>query len=149
MADHANHGQASHGSGHSAGDGHGQHGSMGVYMAVFFALLILSSVSFMTYFPFWHENVPVFASRMFMLAIAMVKASLVMLIFMHLKWEAAWKYVLTIPTIFMAIFLMVALVPDIGYRTTRYSPERKHFAAEIPAPATTAPQPVTDPHSGQ
>jgi cytochrome c oxidase subunit 4 len=39
-----------------------------------------------------------------------------MLFFMHLKYEASWKYVLTIPASVMAIFLMFALVPDVKWR---------------------------------
>jgi cytochrome c oxidase subunit 4 len=49
---------------------------------------------------------------------------LVILFFMHLKYEADWKYVLTIPASIMSIFLALALVPDVGMRVRRYSEER-------------------------
>ena len=39
-----------------------------------------------------------------------------MLFFMHLIWEADWKYVLTIPASIMSVFLVLALIPDIGMR---------------------------------
>jgi hypothetical protein len=39
-----------------------------------------------------------------------------MLFFMHLKYEADWKYVLTIPATFMSVFLVLALIPDVGRR---------------------------------
>ena len=42
--------------------------------------------------------------------------TLVILFFMHVKYEANWKYVLTIPAAFMSIFLICALVPDVGLR---------------------------------
>ena len=54
-----------------------------------------------------------------MMAVSCAKASLVMLFFMHLKYEANWKYVLTIPAGIMAIFLMLALVPDVKWRYER------------------------------
>jgi len=51
---------------------------------------------------------------------------------MHLKYEADWKYVLTIPASMMSVFLALALVPDIGMRVTgfyQYSPARNRAAA--------------------
>ena len=41
-----------------------------------------------------------------MMAVSCGKALLVMLCFMHLYWEANWKYVLTIPASIMSIFLV-------------------------------------------
>ena len=51
-----------------------------------------------------------------MMAVSCAKAALVMLFFMHLKYEANWKYVLTIPAAIMSVLLMLLLVPDIGWR---------------------------------
>ena len=51
-----------------------------------------------------------------MMAVSCTKAMLVILFFMHVKYEANWKYVLTIPASMMSIFLMLALVPDVGLR---------------------------------
>ena len=48
------------------------------------------------------------------LAVAVVKASCVMLFFMHLKFERNWKYVILAPTIILAIGLPLALLPDVG-----------------------------------
>ena len=47
---------------------------------------------------------------------------LVITFFMHMYWEANWKYVLTIPAAMMSVFLICMLVPDIGYRTRHYDP---------------------------
>ena len=109
-----------------AGNGehaHG-HGGTGKYWAVFFALCILTAFSFLTYFPFWYQTIPVPVSRAFMMAVSCTKAFLVMAFFMHLIWEANWKYVLTIPAGLMSIFLMLMLVPDIGCRYPKYTEER-------------------------
>ena len=45
------------------------------------------------------------------------------------KYEANWKYVLTIPAAFMSIFLILMLIPDVGMRNRYASSERKLFMA--------------------
>jgi hypothetical protein len=57
---------------------------------------------------------------------------LVIMFFMHVKYEKSWKYVLTIPTAMMAVFLVLMLVPDVGMRTRHYSSERMENAARNP-----------------
>lgn len=49
------------------------------------------------------------------LGVAMCKATFVLLYFMHIKFEAAWKYVLLAPTMVLACCLPFALAPDIAY----------------------------------
>lgn len=75
-------------------------------------------------------ELPVFARRLFLLAVAVVQGLLVVLFYMHLKWEANWKYVLTIPSLFMSLCLVVGLIPDIGLRRNAYAEERRNAAAE-------------------
>lgn len=48
------------------------------------------------------------------LAVAVAKALCVMMIFMHLKFERAWKYLLLAPTFILACTIPFALAPDIG-----------------------------------
>ena len=74
-------------------------------------------------------------ARAFMMAVSCTKAMLVILFFMHVKYEANWKYVLTIPAGMMSLFLMLMLVPDIGNRLHHASQERLNAGAE---PAITA-----------
>lgn len=111
------------------GDDHG-HGGNGKYVVVFFLLCILTMASFLTFFPFWRDNVSVSVSRTFMMAVSCMKALLVMCFFMHLIWEANWKYVLTIPAAMMSVFLVLMLVPDIGLRYDKYTRERLIHAAD-------------------
>ena len=59
-----------------------------------------------------------------MMAISCGKALLVIMFFMHLLWEANWKWVLTIPASMMSVFLVFMLVPDVGRRGNNYSEER-------------------------
>jgi cytochrome c oxidase subunit 4 len=59
-----------------------------------------------------------------MMAVSCIKAMLVILVFMHVWWEANWKYVLTIPAAMMALFLGIMLIPDVGLRNRMVSQER-------------------------
>jgi cytochrome c oxidase subunit 4 len=116
---------------------HIDHGGIGKYLLVFVALCVLTGFSFLTYFDFWRDNVSVEASRALMMAVSCTKAMLVIMFFMHLIWEANWKWVLTIPATFMSIFLMLMLVPDIGWRQNngyaKYSYDRLLYAPDPPA----------------
>lgn len=104
--------------------GHGSHGGLGVYLGVFVALCVLTLLSFVV------GNSQVLRDKApqvmwaAMMAVSCAKAMLVMLFFMHLKWEANWKYVLTVPASMMSLFLVLMLVPDVGRRTRNYSDDR-------------------------
>jgi cytochrome c oxidase subunit 4 len=106
------------------------HAGVGKYVLVFIALCVLTALSFAVgNWPALRENSPG-AMWAMMMAVSCCKAMLVILFFMHLLWEANWKYVLTIPASMMSIFLLLMLIPDIGRRTARYSEERWLYAAE-------------------
>jgi len=117
------------------------HAGVGKYVLVFIALLVLTAISFAVgNSQTLRENSPGTMWAM-MMAVSCAKAMLVILFFMHILWEANWKYVLTIPASMMSIFLLLMLVPDIGRRTERYSEERWLHAAEPepnPQPAAAA-----------
>jgi cytochrome c oxidase subunit 4 len=117
MADHAE----SHD--HAAAHDHG-HGGLGKYIAVFAALCFLTTMSFLTYSAAWPWRDQPQVGWAFMLAVSCTKALLVVLFFMHVWWEANWKYVLTIPAAMMAVFLVIMLVPDVGMRNRMVSQER-------------------------
>ena len=116
---------------------HEEHGGIGKYLLVFVALCVLTGFSFLTYFDFWRLHVSSHASRALMMAVSCTKAMLVITFFMHLLWEANWKWVLTIPATFMSIFLTLMLVPDIGMRQNNgyahYSEERYLYAPDPPS----------------
>jgi cytochrome c oxidase subunit 4 len=120
-----------HDAAHHGADGHANHFQL--YMYVFGALIVLTSCSFFAYSPLWPFHDTPWIGRVFMFFVSCCKALLVISFFMHLRWEANWKYVLTIPTTLMAIFLMIMLGPDIGFRWVKYSEERKFFDAEARA----------------
>jgi cytochrome c oxidase subunit 4 len=120
---------------HHDGEDHG-HGGVAKYLIVFAALCVLTGASFFTYTDYWPFKDEKQITWAFMMAVSCTKAMLVIMFFMHLLWEANWKWVLTIPASFMSIFLMLMLVPDIGWRQNngfaRYSDDRLLYAANPP-----------------
>jgi caa(3)-type oxidase subunit IV len=120
---------------HAHEAGHGNHGGVGKYLVVFVALCVLTSMSFFTYSRYWPFDKHV--AWAFMMAVSCTKAMLVVMFFMHLLWEANWKWVFTVPASCMSIFLVLMLVPDVGMRQnngySRYSFDRLKYTALPPA----------------
>ncbi len=80
-----------------------------------------------------------------LMTMALVKAALVALYFMHVKFEGRWVYLLMAPVTFLAVVLVLALVPDMAY------PSRTEAAPASPASASepaTAPAPTVSPATG-
>jgi cytochrome c oxidase subunit 4 len=117
------------------------HGGLGQYLAVFAALCVLTGMSFFTYSDLWPFKDQKQITWAFMMAVSCTKAMLVIMFFMHLLWEANWKWVLTIPASGMSIFLLLMLIPDVGMRQDNgwawYSRDRWLFAADPPRVQTT------------
>ena len=114
---------------HGHSDAHGRtrthdHG-IAKYIYVFLALCVLTGASFFTYSELWPFHDQPKIGWTFMMAVSCTKAMLVILFFMHVKYEANWKYVLTIPAAFMSMFLMLALVPDVGLRMRIVRPSER------------------------
>jgi cytochrome c oxidase subunit 4 len=95
---------------------HEPHGGVGIYVTVAVALVFLTACSYWTYTPLWPFGENLAIKRLWMMAVSCTKAMLVILFFMHLKWEANWKWVLTVPASIMSMLLIFALVPDVGLR---------------------------------
>src|SRR3954469_15318010 len=103
--------------GHASHDAHSTHEEhptgIGKYIAVFVALCFLTACSFFTYSRYWPWHAHPQVGWAFMMAVSCTKAMLVILFFMHVLYEANWKFVLTIPAALMSIFLILMLVPDV------------------------------------
>jgi len=86
------------------------------YFRVFIALCGCTAVSVLAD----TAGLPKAPLAVVVLAVAVAKALCVMMLFMHLKFERAWKYLLLAPTTIIALALPVSLRPDIGetYYTT-------------------------------
>ena len=99
-----------------------------VFLIVFGLLVVLTGISFGV------ANSWIMDDRIIgwsvMVGISVCKAMLVAAFFMHLWWERAWKYALTIPTLFMGSMLVLLLVPDIGMRTDHYPRSRQLLSPE-------------------
>jgi cytochrome c oxidase subunit 4 len=147
MAEHHPFDPRSPGQGYEAEATDQEHGHAGVgkYIAVFFALLVLTLISFLVGNSETLRHNSPGAMWAMMMAVSCAKAMLVILFFMHMLWEANWKYVLTIPSAMMSMFLLLMLVPDVGRRTDRYSEERWLYAAE---PREKADEPAADTSHG-
>lgn len=145
-AEHATPTAAGHSADHHAAD-HGHGGSHANYFAVFIGLCVFTVISVVVDLLGGGAkgNIIIIGA---VLAVATMKALLVMQYFMHLKFEGPWKYVLLAPTAVLGVFLIVALVPDIGlhYYTVQnpQSIEAERVAAEIAA----NPEAAKKPHGG-
>lgn len=92
--------------------GHSGHDHGALYRSIFGLLCIFTAISWIA-----DEAKSLFPGAVLavvVLAVATMKALAVMLFFMHLKFERAWKYVLLGPTVILAIGLPLALLPDVG-----------------------------------
>jgi caa(3)-type oxidase subunit IV len=79
------------------------------YLAVFYLLCALTAVSFVVNF-FLGQNQ---TSMLIILAVAVVKALCVAMIFMHLKMDWGKLYFIIVPVVIMGIMMMIVLLPDI------------------------------------
>jgi len=90
---------------------HEHHSHSGTYFLVFCALCVFTLMSILAdYYQFSNKNL----LRAIILAVASSKAMCVMMYFMHLKFEGAWKYLLLAPTFILAFTIPFALMPDVG-----------------------------------
>jgi caa(3)-type oxidase subunit IV len=89
--------------------------SFQAYLAVFIALSVFTAVSFVANWAARPEQGYITATTSFtiILSVAVVKACLVALIFMHLKWDWPKLYFMIAPAFILAPFLVLALLPDI------------------------------------
>ena len=83
-----------------------------LYLAVFGGLVVFTIVTYLFAENLFHGNL--FATVVAVMLIAVCKASLVAMFFMHLKFEGRWKYVLLVPACALAVILVFALLPDIA-----------------------------------
>ena len=98
-----------HGSGHD--EGHEHHHVN--YTLIFGFLCVCTVLSIIFDLSKEHMSWPVLA--VLILGVAVSKATFVLLYFMHIKFERAWKYVLLAPTAVLACALPFALAPDISF----------------------------------
>ena len=89
--------------------GHHSHGK--VYFVVFCVLCVFTGLSIVADLVHIPSRIALVG---IVLAVATCKALCVMMFFMHLKFESAWKYLLLAPTLILACTIPLALAPDVG-----------------------------------
>lgn len=106
---------ADHDPGHEHGHEHDAHDGPKLPVIAGY-LLVLTIASFVTV-PV-QQNAPglwgPITNVLFVLMIALCKASLVVGFFMHFRYEQSWKYFLTIPPLVLAVVAVCALLPDVA-----------------------------------
>lgn len=109
------------------------HGGTGVYAKTLVGLLILTAITVAAAsFDFGQGNVVI------ALFVATIKASLVVLFFMHLKWDKPVNAIIAMAGfLFLGIFLMFCLI-DFDSRNN-YLPSNLHPVADMPLAPGTAP----------
>lgn len=148
MTTHHGHGQHEDYSTHGYDEHHGKPHDVRKYLYVFLALCVLTSMSFFTYSSYWPFHAYPQVGWTFMMAVSLCKALLVMLFFMHLKYEASWKFMLTIPASVMAVFLVIALIPDVKWRYETIVGGRTVSPQQAPFLATPADVELLEEESG-
>jgi caa(3)-type oxidase subunit IV len=92
---------------HSAADDHGP--SLQAYYAVFGALCVFTAVSFIVN---WQLGIGSHTGMGIIMVVAVCKASLVAMFFMHLKYEWAKLYFLIVPVAVLCVMMIIVLLPD-------------------------------------
>ena len=83
------------------------------YIKVWAILAVLTAVEYF-YALIFKDHFPVLVLGL--VSLALVKASMVGWFFMHLKFERKWVYILIVPACVMAVFLTLALSPDMAMK---------------------------------
>lgn len=111
-----------------AGEPHGP--TFAAYMSVAGALAVCTIASFFFNGLAQQGTISNFASFVLILTVAVIKATLVGLVFMHLKWDWKLLYFLLIPAFILGVMMMVVLLPDALLGPSRDAAEAFQIASE-------------------
>jgi cytochrome c oxidase subunit 4 len=81
-------------------------------LAVFAALAALTLIEYLYASVMTSQFVPLVVG---LVGLAIFKATLVAIVFMHLSFEGRWTRIILVPTGFLALALVLAMVPDLGF----------------------------------
>lgn len=111
---------------HGSGDqGHGD--VYRLYMMVAVALAVCTALSFVVN-QFVADKVTAF---LLILAVAVVKATLVGYIFMHLKWDWSLLYFLIVPVSILGVMMAIVFLPDIYFGQLHDNQDSLAIAAQF------------------
>jgi len=83
------------------------------YLVIFGALSVFTAISFVVNEFVRHDTISATTGMLLILGVAVVKAVLVGMYFMHLKYDWAKLYFMIIPCFILATMFIVVLLPDI------------------------------------
>lgn len=83
------------------------------YFSVFIALSIFTAISFLANEAVRQNWIGVHTSFTIIIGVAIIKAFLVGLIFMHLKYDWGRVYFIIVPIFILGVMMMMVLMPDI------------------------------------
>ncbi len=112
------HAIAAHAPGHESAEEHESH--VGTYLKVFVTLAVLTAIEYF-YARIFKDSFGVLVLGL--ATLALVKAGMVGLYFMHLKFEGRWVYYMIVPACILAIVLVLALYPDVTLHPGTEAPE--------------------------
>jgi cytochrome c oxidase subunit 4 len=120
-------------------DTHSTHAHAGpdvkAYLVIFGALAIFTLVSFVANAASRAEWISRSASFAIILGVAVVKAVLVAMFFMHLKYDWGKVFFLVIPVLILATMMVIVLFPDQALIWLPWvSPYGYHGSASVPPP---------------
>lgn len=98
------------------------------YLKIFFALLVLTVLEY-----FYAKLMAgAFGTLVLgLMCLAFIKAALVGLYFMHVKFEGKWVYLIIVPASILAAILILALMPDIGMQPVGGSLDEEALSAQV------------------
>ncbi len=88
------------------------------YMKIFYVLLVLTVLEYFYAKLASKMGFSLAALILGLMGLAITKATLVGMYFMHLKFEGRWVYLMLLPASLLALGLICALYPDIGQQRT-------------------------------
>jgi cytochrome c oxidase subunit 4 len=121
---------------HAHGEDHSGH--VKIYLRVFIALAVFTAIEYFYAHLFKSYFVVLVLG---LLTWAAIKAALVGLYFMHLKYEGKWVYLALLPAAVLAVVLVVGIFPDIAMPPRDEVVPVTESAQVVPA--------ATNPHSPQ
>jgi cytochrome c oxidase subunit 4 len=122
---------------HAHGDDHAGH--VRTYLRVFVSLAIFTAIEY--FYAKWFKDAFI-VLVLGLLTWATIKATLVGLYFMHLKYEGKWVLGMLVPAGILAVVLVCALIPDIAMQPIT---EINNMDDDSPQEAAAQPPPPIKP----
>src|ERR1700687_2873091 len=84
-----------------------------MYFLIFGALAVFTAVSFIVNEAVRHDVIGAFSGFVLILGVAVCKAVLVAMFFMHLKIDWTKLYFVIVPVMLLAVMMIIVLLPDV------------------------------------